>query len=403
MKTYIKRPFYEEKIKPYINKELIKVLIGQRRVGKSYILKQTIDLIKERNVSKKRILYIDKEHYEFNDIKNDVDLIQFTNNYFKGIKTKKYLFIDEVQEIKDFHKALRSFNSKGDYDIYITGSNADLLSIDIANTLGGRYVSFDIYGLSYTEFLNFHKLSSCKESLNKYIRYGTMPYLIHLEEDDEIRYSYLKSIFNTILLKDIVKRYELRNIDFLERLVRFLANNIGSPFSAKSISDYLKSEGIKVSPSVIINYLKYLNDVFFIYQVQRSEVNGKKIFQTNEKYYFNDLGIRNALVGYKANDINKVLENLVYQELRRRYKTITVGKISSDREIDFVVEDKNGIEYFQVSYLIASDKVFKREFENFAEVDDNYPKTVISMDEIISDGYKGIKHLHIEEFLLQSK
>jgi predicted AAA+ superfamily ATPase len=404
MKTYIPRDYYAEKLTPYINKDLIKVVIGQRRVGKSYILRQTIDQIKKSKVTDKNILYIDKENFEFNNIKNEEDLINYCKKYFPktnpNSKQKNYLFIDEVQEIKNFHLALRSLNASGNFDIYITGSNANILSADLANTLGGRYQTINVYGLSYVEFLQFHDLNNSNESFNHYLKYGSLPYLIHLEENEEIRYSYLKGILNSIVLKDIVKRYEIRNVDFLERLIRFIADNVGSPFSAKSISDYLKSEGMTISPSVIINYLKYLHDVFFIYQVSRIEVEGKKIFQTNEKYYFNDLGIRNALVGFKANDINKVLENVVYQELRRRFDEVYVGKTQSDTEIDFVVESSGKREYFQVSYLIKDDKTFKREFENFARIDDNYPKTVLSMDEIVNDGYKGIKHMRIPDFLL---
>jgi uncharacterized protein len=400
MKTFIEREYYRSKLSPFINKDLIKVLIGQRRVGKSYILRQTIDQIKESKVADQDILFIDKENFEFNSIKNDSDLINYCKQYFSACSQKKYLFIDEVQEIKDFHLALRSLNASGDYDIYITGSNANLLSIDLANSLGGRYQTIDVYGLSYKEFLLFHQLEAKSESFNSYLKYGSLPYLIHLAEDDEVRYTYLRSIINSIVLKDIVKRYDVRNIDFLERLIRFIADNIGSQFSAKRISDYLKAEGMTISPSVIINYLRYLNDVFFVYQVPRIEIAGKKIFQTNEKYFFNDLGIRNALVGFKANDISKILENLVYQELRRRFDKVYVGTTQSSTEVDFVAETVGTREYFQVSYLINDSKTFAREFENFARIDDNYPKTVLSMDEIISDGYKGIRHMRIPEFLL---
>lgn len=401
MKTPIKRPYYENLIKPYINKDLIKVLIGQRRVGKSYVLKQIIGFLKsKKNIGEKRILYINKELYEFDAIRDYEDLINTVKKYFKNIKSKKYLFIDEVQEIKEFHKALRSLNAEGEYDIYITGSNAEMLSSDIANSLGGRYISFNIYGLSYSEFLLFHKLKKGKESLFKYIKYGSMPYLINLAEDEELRFNYLRGVYSSILLKDVVKRYELRNIAFLERLVLFLADNIGSPFSAKSISDYLKSESISISPSVIIEYLKYLNDVFFIYQVHRAEIIGKKIFQSNEKYYFNDLGIRNALVSYRPNDINKVLENLVYQELLRKYEKVNIGKLGRDKEIDFVAEKAGDRVYIQVAYRLDNKNTLEREFNNLLEIKDNFPKFVISMEDLHAGNHKGIKHIYIEDFLL---
>lgn len=401
VKISIKRPYYEDLIKPYMNKDLIKVLIGQRRVGKSYILKQTIDFLRsEKKITEKRILYINKELYEFDAIRDYGDLIKRVKEYFKNIKTKKYLFIDEVQEIKDFHKALRSLNAEGEYDIYITGSNAEILSSDIANTLGGRYISFNIYGLSYSEFLLFHKLKKGTESLFKYIKYGSMPYLINLAEDEELRFNYLRGVYSSILLKDVVKHYELRNLAFLERLILFLADNIGSPFSAKSISDYLKSDSISISPSVIIEYLKYLNDVFFIYQVRRAEITGKKILQTNEKYYFNDLGIRNALVSYRPNDINKVLENLVYQELLRRYEKVNIGKLGRDKEIDFVAETAANRVYVQVTYRLDNENTLKREFNNLLEIKDNFPKFVISMDEFHAGNQQGVKHIYIEDFLL---
>jgi predicted AAA+ superfamily ATPase len=403
MKTFIKRSHYEKLIKPYIGKDLIKVLIGQRRVGKSYILKQTIELVKkEKKTTDKNILYIDKELYEFDGIRNYEDLIDTVQKRFKNIKNKKYLFIDEVQEIQEFHKAIRSLNANGDYDIYITGSNADILSSDIANSLGGRYISFKIYSLSYTEFLNFHKLKSGKKSLLKYLQYGGMPYLINLEENEELRYSYLKEIYSSILLKDIVSRYEIRNLVFLERLILFLADNTGSLFSAKSISDYLKSENLSISPSVIISYLKYLNNVFFIHQVSRSDVLGKKVFQTNEKYYFNDLGIRNALIGYRANDIAKILENLVYLELLRRYKKVTIGKLAKDQEIDFIAEKANADRvYVQVAYKLDHEKTIKRELNNLLSIKDNYPKILITMDELATGNHQGIKIIYLENFLLE--
>lgn len=401
LKSYIKRPEYLKKISPYINKDLIKVLVGQRRVGKSYILLQIIDTIKERKISNKRILYIDKELYEFEPIKNDQDLMSYIKNYFKNVKTKKYLFIDEVQEIKDFHKAIRALNAQGDYDVYITGSNAEMLSGDIANSLGGRFITFEIFGLSLQEHLDFYKLKYSKEVLQDYIKYGSHPYLISLDKDEETIYSYLRSVYNTILLRDVVKRYKIRHVDFLDRLILFMADNIGSIVSAKSISDYLKSQKTTISPAIILNYLKYFHNAYFIHQVSRSEIVGKKVFQINEKHYFNDLGIRHALIGYKANDINKVIENLVYLHLRRLGYSVTIGKLL-DCEVDFVAEKGGDRKYYQVAYQINDDKTFAREFDGMLRIQDNYPKYVISMDEMRHGNYKGIEHLELSDFLLSS-
>jgi uncharacterized protein len=400
LKTYKKRPAYLKKIKPYINKELIKVLIGQRRVGKSYLLLQIIDEIKSTKVSENRILYINKELYEFDSLKNYKDLTDYVSKYFKDVKSKKYLFVDEIQEIEGFHKAVRSFNASGEFDIYITGSNADLLSKDIANLLGGRYISFEILGLSYSEFLDFYNLQGSKSSLEKYLRFGTMPYLIHLDEEEEVFDNYLRNIFNTIFLKDIVKQYEIRNVDFLERLIYFLADNIGNSFSARSISEFLKSQRTSLSIPVILNYLKYINSSFFIHQVPRFDIQGKKVFQTNEKYYFNDLGIRNALVGYKTKDITKVLENIVYLHLRSLGHKVRVAAIGSNKEVDFITEQGSEIAYFQVTYRINNDKTYDREFKNLVSIDDNYPKYIITMEEIHKSSIKGVKHLYLEDFLL---
>jgi len=399
LKTYIERPEYISKITPYINKDLIKILVGQRRVGKSYILLQIIAAIKKKKVPNKRILYIDKELYEFENIKDDKDLINHVKTYFKNIKSKKYLFIDEVQEIKDFHKTIRALNAQGDYDIYITGSNAEMLSGDIANSLGGRSISFEVFGLSLQEYLNFHKLKYNKQVLLDYIKYGSLPYLISLDKDEEMISTYLRNIYNTILLRDVVERYKVRNPAFLDRLILFLAANTGTIVSAKSISDYLKSQKTSISSSVILNYLKYFHNAYFIHQVPRSEIAGKKVFQINQKHYFNDLGIRHALIGYKANDINQVIENLVYIHLRRLGYSVSVGQLGA-YEIDFVAEKAGIKKYYQVAYQISDDKTFAREFGNLLKIKDNHPKYVISMDEMIRGDYQGIKHLELSEFLL---
>lgn len=402
IKKYKNRDLYVSRIKPYINKNLIKIITGQRRVGKSYLLYQLMDVIGKNKVNSKRILYINKELYEFDEIKTYRDLINYANRYFKGIKAKKYLFIDEIQEVAQFEKALRHFQTKGDFDIYCTGSNAELLSSEIATLLSGRYISFDIYPLSFIEFLDFHNLDDSSKSLEQYIKYGGLPYLIHLELEDEIAYSYLKSVYNSVILKDVVQRHEVRNIEFLHRLILFLSDNLGSLFSAKKISDYLKSEKTSLSPQIIMNYLSYLNSAYFIHQIKRFEIRGKKVFQVNEKYFFNDLGIRHSLVGYRAGDIGKVLENLVLMHLKYLGFEVRVGNLPNKKEIDFVASRGNEIIYFQVAYVINNKKTLEREISPLLQTEDAYPKMLITMDELSLGENKGVKHFKIKDFLLDT-
>lgn len=396
-KKNIKRAYYLERIKPFMNKDVIKVLVGQRRVGKSYLLLQIMDELVGQGIKKNDILYINKELHEFEAIRDYRDLLRYVKQSAKG-KKKRALFIDEIQGITQFEKALRDLQASGGYDIYCTGSNADLLSGELATYLSGRYVETEVYSLSYPEFLIFHKVENNEDSLLKYIKYGGLPYLIHLEMNDEVVYDYLKSINNTILFKDVVARYNIRNVAFLERLVEYVADNVGSLVSAKKISDFLKSQKTKISPNIVLNYLSFLSDAFLIFKVRRSEIGGKRIFEINEKYYFQDCGLRHALVGYRLSDINKVLENIVYMHLRVSGYTVTVGQMGT-KEVDFVGEKKGEKLYVQVAYLVPDKKTWDREFGNLLSISDNYPKFVVSMDRMIEGGEKGIKHMHITQFI----
>lgn len=396
MKKYIKRLYYQKKIEPYINKNLIKVIIGQRRVGKSYFLYQLMDYIKEQN-SRTNIIFINKEFHEFDEIRNYKDLIEYIDSK-KMPNEKNYIFIDEIQDIEQFEKALRHYFAKGKYDIYCSGSNAKLLSGELATFLSGRYIEIKIYGLSYREFLKFHKLQNENKSLTKYIKFGGLPYLINLDLTTEIVYPYLMNVYNTIVLKDIVARHQLRDVSFLEKLVKYLSNNVGSIVSARKISDFLKSQKISKSTNIVLNYLHYLVSAFFVFKVSRYDILGKKMFEIGEKYYFEDLGIRHAIIGYSQKDINKILENLVFIHLSILGYEIMVGK-SDKKEIDFVCTKNNKKLYIQVTYIIPNEKVWHREFDNLAEIKDNYKKIVISMDEIIGEQYEGIEHYHILDFL----
>jgi len=273
-----------------------------------------------------------------------------------------------------------------------------MLSGDLATHLSGRYIEFKISSLTFKEFLEFHKLTKSTENLLKYIKYGGLPYLINLKFNDEVIYGYLKSIYNTIVLKDVVSRYNIRDIDFLDRLIEYLSDNLGSYVSSKKITDFIKSQRIKLSVNTVQNYLQYLTNAYIIQKVQRYDIIGKKRFEINEKYYFSDLGLKHSIIPYNTNDIGKVFENLVYNYLIYKDYKIHVGKLN-DLEIDFIATKNDETIYIQVAYLIPNDKVKDREFGNLLKINDNHEKIVISADEFISGNYKGIKHIHILDFL----
>lgn len=391
----IKRNIYIEKAIPFIDKDIVKIFIGQRRVGKSYILFQLIRYISE-NIANANIIYINKELPEFKFINDDDDLLKYVAE--NQTTAKNYLFVDEIQEIIHFEKALRGLLVSGKWDIWCTGSNAELLSSDIAGVMSGRSIEIPVHSLSFTEFLEFHKLANDTVSLNLYLKFGGLPYLRNITLKEEIAYEYLRSIYATILYKDIITKYRIRNIRFIEDLVNFAADNTGSLVSSKKISDFLKSQKINIPPVRVIEYLKHLCNAFFLIKLQRSDLKGKRFFEIGEKYYFNDLGLRNAIIGYKPNDINKILENVVLLHLLSNgYKAFT-GSIGV-KEIDFVFEKNAHRIYVQVAYLISDDKVYEREFGNLKLIEDNYPKYVVSMDSINLGEEKGIIHLQLLQFL----
>ena len=374
MKTAYIRGKYLDKVKPFIGKSIIKVLTGQRRVGKTTILIQIIDFIKQEDKNA-HVIYINKEHNDFKFIKEAEDLFQYVKSKLSKNKTN-YVFIDEIQEINEFEIALRQMLVEG-IDLYCTGSNAKMLSGDLATHLSGRFIEFHISSLSFNEFLQIHKLENNNDALNKYIRYGGMPYLIHLPFDDEIVYGYLKSIYNTIILKDIVARYSIRDIDFLERLVEYLSDNLGSYVSSKRISDFLKAQRVSLSVNTVMNYLKFLANSFFINKVQRLDIIGKKRFEINDKYFFSDLGLKHAIIPYTGNQIGNIFENLVYNQLIYEDYKVYIGK-HQEREIDFVAQKGNETKYIQVAYLLPDEKVREREFGNLLRIEDNYEKIVVS-------------------------
>ena len=398
-KEYVSRPEYIERIKPFIGKDLIKVLVGQRRVGKSYLLYQLMDEIRKMH-PKASVIYINKEDYAFRDVRTWNDLYEYIKKE-RGNKKYSYLFIDEIQEIEEFERALRSLMAEGVYDIYCTGSNARMLSGELATLLAGRYIEIKVHSLSYNEFLTFHHIENNAESFLKYTKYGGMPWLVNTGLNDEVVFEYLHNIFNTIILKDVVERYRVRNIAILRSLILFLADNIGSIVSAKRISEYLKSQRIDISVRVVIEYLDYLSNVMLVTPVKRGAVEGRKIFEIGEKYYFNDTGLRNSLIPYRQADLNKLFENLVYSHLIIRGYSATIGQLV-DKEIDFVAERRGEKAYFQVAYMIPDQRTHDREFGNLLLIKDNWPKYVVSSDEMIGSSYEGIIHIHIRDFLMKT-
>ena len=393
-----KRKGYIDRIKPFMQKSVVKVLTGQRRVGKSFLLYQLIEeiLAEEPDAN---IIYVNLEDFTFSSLQTAEDLHSYIISHSKE-KVKNYIFIDEIQDIPGFEKVIRSLLLNEDNDIYITGSNAKMLSGELATYLSGRYIEFKIYSLSYSEFLEFHGLTESETSYELYSRYGGLPYLLNLPLEDETVNEYLKSVYSTIVFRDVVSRYKLRNTLFLEKLIQFLSENIGNLFSAKNISDYLKSQYTTISVNQIQSYTEYLNNAFLIHRVERYDLIGKRVFEIGEKYYFENMGIRNIVIGYRITDKAKILENLVYNHLLYKGYDIKVGYYG-DKEIDFVGE-KNGEKlYIQVALKIDSDKTAEREFGNLLKIQDNYPKIVVTEDTFSGNSYEGIRHCSIRQFLME--
>lgn len=390
------RQKYLDKLIPFIGKQLIKVLTGQRRVGKSYVLKQLMKHLHETDPDA-NILYINKEDLSFTGIKTSGDLNEYVMQNTKA-GVMNYVCIDEIQEIEQFEKALRSMLLNPVYDLYCTGSNANILSGELATFLSGRYIEVRVHSLSYPEFLHFHGIENTQNALMLFLKYGGLPYLKHLELADEIVFGYLKGIYSTIIYRDVIMRQDIRSSAFLENLVVFLADNIGQLFSAKKISDYLKSQKTNIATSQIINYLSHLSNAFLIHKVPRYDIVGKRIFEIGDKFYFEDLGLRNAIYQYKVSDIGKIMENAVYHHLKYNDFEVKIGQIGSN-EIDFVARRKGELIYVQVCYLLHDQATIVREFGNLEKIQDNYPKMVISMDEFSGDSHNGIQHFNLKDFL----
>ena len=390
------RPTYIGQIRPFMRTPIIKVLTGHRRVGKSYILFQLMEEIRKEEPDA-NIICINKEDIAFADMCTWRELHDYVSGHLSAGR-RNYIFIDEIQEIQDFRVAVRSLALDAMNDIYITGSNSQMFSSDLSNELGGRYVEFRIYSLSYGEFLRFHALPDADESMEKYFRFGGLPYLIHLPLEDRVVREYIGSVYDTIILRDVIERRKIRNTAFLEQLVRFLADNVGSLFSMKSISDFLKSQRVNISPNQVADYADALADALVVHRISRYDIVGKRIFERGEKYYFENLGIRNFLVGYKPQDRAKRLENAVCNHLLFCGYEVKVGAFSTE-EIDFVCTRDGETLYVQVAQELSRQETIDREFGNLMKIKDNYPKLVVSGERLFENSYEGIRHVYIRDFL----
>ena len=397
MENIIRKP-YLDKIEQALGKDIIIVLVGQRRIGKSYLLRQLRDEKAEDGSA--NIIYVDKEKKEFDDIRDYHDLNAFIDGHRVKGKTN-YILVDEIQDIAEFERTVRSYREDPDTEIVITGSNSLMLSSELTTLIGGRYKEIYVQALSYNEFLTFHRLPDNDDSLAKYINFGGLPGLQKIGLDENDVREYQQDVLNTVLLKDVIMRNNIRNPVFLDNLIRFLADNTGKIISANSISKFMRSQGQSITSTAVINYIKALCETYVIHKVNRYDIHGKRLFESNDKYYFEDNGIRNCLGGgNREGDIEKVMENVVYNHLVRLGYEVTVGQLQAS-EIDFVCSKPTGERvYVQVAYIIADEATRQREFGNLRAIHDNYPKYVISMTPLVTrsnDG--GIIHLNLRKFL----
>ena len=401
----IERPLYLNKIMPFVDTPFVKILTGVRRCGKSTILKMIQKKLKEEHrITDEQILSYRFDSMEYEDMTSK-ELYQELKT--KILNTKKtYLFLDEIQEINGWEKVVNTLASDYDVDIYITGSNSRMMSSEISTYLTGRYVTFHIYTLSFDEYLTFKKSYSTiydiKQEFNQYVRLGGFP-ATHLQEysQDEV-YTIVRDIYNSTIFSDIVRRNQVKKIDQLERVVKYTFNNVGNTFSAKSISNYLKSEQRKIDNETVYSYLEKLQKAYILHRCSRYDLQGKSILKTQEKFYLADISLRYAVLGYTIDSVASSLENIVYLELKRRGYDVCIGKYK-DKEIDFVATKQNEKIYVQVTQEIKSEKTQKREYEQLLEIKDNYPKYVVLTDDFAGGNYQGIKTMHITDFLLSKE
>ena len=398
----IKRENYLSQIRPFIGiTELIKVIVGVRRSGKSIMLELIKQELLASGVSEAQMISVNFEDMAYASLTDGVALHAYLKDRADKIDGRVYIFLDEIQEVENWEKCVNSLRIDPGADIYITGSNAKLLSGELATYLAGRYVEFVIYPFSFSEFIELYNTiqpnTSEADCFKKYLHFGGMPYLAALQYNEAACKQYLQDVYTSVELKDIVRRNNIRDVDMLERILTYITANIGTIFSANVLSKYLKSEGRSMATETIINYVKACTDAFLFYQVKRQDIQGKKLLAINEKYYVADHGIREAVFGGNMKDINLILENIVYLELLRRGYKVSIGKLDT-KEIDFICEKQDKKIYIQVTYLLAAEETIQREFGFYNEITDNYPKYVLSLDEF-DMSRNGIIHKNIRDFL----
>jgi len=386
----IERELYISKIRPFIGKDVVKVITGIRRSGKSVLL----NLLRNEIGNPNHSIYLNFESKMNAKYTNGDALYDYVIKKVSGSTAKWHLFFDEIQEVENWEKVINSFRVDFDADIYITGSNAKLLSGELATLISGRYVQFVVYPLSYKEFLQLNE----HKDFTDYLRLGGMPFINNIIDDENAISLYLEDIYNSVVLKDVVKRNNIRDIDLLERIITYVLANVSKTFSASSISKYFKNEQRKVSTDTVLNYIKACEEAYLFYKIKRQDIKGKKILKVSEKYFVADHGLREAVYGKQEPDISMILENIVCLELLRRGYEVTVGAINSE-EIDFVGTKNKETIYVQVAYIMTDKTTVEREFGNLLKIDDNFRKYVVSMDEV-NMSHKGIIHKHIRDFLL---
>lgn len=398
----IKRSSYLDKIRPFIGKPVIKVLTGIRRCGKSTLMLQIIEELQQKGIHTDQIIYINKELFEFDEIREYKELHNFVSSKSKSPKVNYYLFVDEVQEIEEWERAINSLLALKNYDIYITGSNARLWSSELATLISGRYVEFKMYTLTFPEFeqlaLGNKLLPSETDLFNTFLKYGGFPGIHLLDWDENAIRQYLQSVYSTILLKDVVVRYNIRDAALLERIVSYLADNCGNITSSKNISDFLKSQRWKVSVDTVQNYIHYCVSALLVEKIRRFDLKGKRILEILEKYYVSDIGLRYSIVGYSPEAVSGQLENVVLLDLLAHGYQIFIGK-QYEKEIDFIAQKANEKLYIQVCTTLTDSKVIDREYGPLEVVDDHFPKFVLSLDKGFETSRKGIRWMNIKNFL----
>lgn len=400
MRKYIERPIYLNKLIRLKDKQLIKVITGIRRCGKSTLFDIFCDYLLNNGIEEKQIIRINLEDPDFHELQNYLDLYNYIKERLNEDK-QNYIFIDEVQNMPEFQKAVDGLFIKNNCDVYITGSNAYLLSSELATLLSGRYIEIKMMPLSFKEYCSYVESQDLMRNYQQYITNSSFPYALQLEKKEDVR-SYLEGIYTSILLKDVVTRYRIADVAMLESVIRYMFDNIGNVTSASKIANTLTSSGRKISIPTVETYLNALVESFIFYKAGRYDVKGKKLLSTGNKYYASDMGLRYYLLGSKYTDHGHILENIVYLELTRRGYEVQIGKVDTT-EIDFIAINEYGKEYYQVSYTVMDEKTLKRELAPLESLKDHHPKYLLTMDYTPYTSYNGIRQINVLDWLLDEK